>query len=367
MWQMSVGGAERAVYQLVREQRRRGVVSDVAVARNLGLYGERATVDAGATVFDLRCHGALDVRHSLGLAGIAKKYAIVHHHGIEPLLLAASARARLPRIVYTHRGGLRTHGPRKRLKLTLAVPFLRRCSAVSANTSQSARVLAQLLGISEDDVPVVYNGLDFDLLTPSKPRDVVAAELPASAHGKLIVGTASRLQDLKRVDRLLDAVAECPEIHCLILGDGPARKALEARARSRQLGERVTFLGRRDHVGNYLQLMDIFVLPSGPQEAFGNAAVEAMGLGIPTVVFSDGGGLTEHIRDGVTGRVVDDVTALTDAIAELAQNQSLRRALGHRGREHVRFTYSIDRMFQGYAALYDGVLAGNHHSLSRAN
>ena len=67
-------------------------------------------------------------------------------------------------------------------------------------------------------------------------------------------------------------------------------------------------------MASYLQVMDVFCLPSTALESFGNAAVEAMAAGLPTVVFADGGGLVEHIDDGQTGFVVADQKELEDTL-----------------------------------------------------
>jgi glycosyltransferase involved in cell wall biosynthesis len=361
MWRMSIGGAERAVYQLVREQRRRGTEADIAVASEIGIYGERSR-EAGAVVHELGCRRALDLTGSRRLTRLADGYDIVHHHGIEPLLIAASARARSPRLVYTHRGGVREHGWRKRLRVRLAKPCLRRFAALSGNTRQSAYVLARYLGIPERDVAVVYNGLDFELLDPVRAPEDVRLDLPPWAPDVFLVGTAANLQPLKRVHFLLEAVARLddPLVRCLVLGDGPDRERLEELTAALELGDRVAFLGRRDHIGDYLQLLDAFVLPSGPQEAFGNAAVEAMAVGIPTVVFEDGGGLTEHVVDRVTGRVVPDVDSLAEALSELIRDENLRHRLGAEGRLYVRAEYSLDPMADRCAALYARALAGRH-------
>jgi glycosyltransferase involved in cell wall biosynthesis len=353
MWRMSIGGAERAVYQLVREQRRRGTEADVAVAGELGIYGERLR-EAGALVHELGCRHALDLRGSRRLTRLAREYDIVHHHGIEPLLLAASMRARSPRLVYTHRGGIREHGWRKRLRLRVAKPYVRQFPALSGNTRQSARVLARFLGIPDRDVAVVYNGLDFALLAPDREPEDVRLDLPAWPHGSFLVGTAANLQPLKRVHLLLEAVGllDEPLVHCLVLGDGPERASLEELADKLGLRDRVSFLGRIDHVGDYLQLLDAFVLPSGPEEAFGNAAVEAMGVGIPTVVFADGGGLVEHVRDRETGHIVRGTDELVAVLRELAANPGSRLRLGEAGRQYAQITYSLDAMFERYEALY---------------
>ena len=145
------------------------------------------------------------------------------------------------------------------------------------------------------------------------------------------------MQSWKRVDRLLEAVARLGDgVNCVVLGDGPARPGLERRATELGIPDRVAFVGWKKHVGDYIQLLDAFVLPSGPEEAFGNAAVEAMGLGIPTVVFEDGGGLVEHVVDRETGLVVSDTDDLARALSELAAEPALRMHLGGAGRRRAR-------------------------------
>jgi glycosyltransferase involved in cell wall biosynthesis len=355
MWSLDVGGAQRAVYQLVREQRRRGMTADVALATDLGVYGERV-LQTGATVHQLGCRGAWDAVRSNRLTSIARHYSLVHVHSIEPLLIGAVARAGST-AVYTHRGGRRDHGWKKRARLAVARPLVRRFDAISANTRQSARVVAEWLGLRPDDVWIAYNGLDFSLLEPSRPREDVLSELSLSGDAR-IVGTAAKLQPLKRVDVLLHALAAATcDVRCVVLGDGPSRQALERLALQLGVADRVTFIGRREAVGDYLQILDVFVLPSGPEEAFGNAAVEAMGMGVPTIVFADGGGLTEHVTDRETGRVVIDAAGLAEAINELARDADQRRMLGQRGRKHVRATYSLDAMFERYDRLYRAALS----------
>ena len=74
--------------------------------------------------------------------------------------------------------------------------------------------------------------------------------------------------------------------------------------------------------------MDAFCLPSTGMESFGNAAVEAMALGIPTIIFSDGGGWWRH-RPGQTGFVVADREELADTIRRLLGDPPSRRVLAH--------------------------------------
>ena len=100
--------------------------------------------------------------------------------------------------------------------------------------------------------------------------------------------------------------------------------------------------------------MDAFVLPSGGEEAFGNSAVEAMAMSLPTIVFSDGGGLLEHIQHGSTGFVVPGVEELAGTLNLLERDRSLGASVGVAGSTFVRENYSLGRMLEAYQRLYEG-------------
>ena len=124
------------------------------------------------------------------------------------------------------------------------------------------------------------------------------------------------------------------------MGDGPERQRLETQAKRLGVSARVVFAGRQERVASYLQAMDVFCLPSTGLESFGNAAVEAMAAGLPTVVFADGGGLVEHIDDGETGFIVADQHELEATLGRLLSDVELRRRTGERARRAVRSRYS---------------------------
>jgi glycosyltransferase involved in cell wall biosynthesis len=95
-----------------------------------------------------------------------------------------------------------------------------------------------------------------------------------------------------------------------------------------------------DQVIHYLHKMDIFVVPSF-QESFGVAAVEAAAAGLP-VVASDVGGLPEVVIDGETGYLVPpaDAHTLSQRLAQLIADPSLRRRMGKAGRVLVETHYN---------------------------
>lgn len=358
LWSLEIGGAERAVYQLAREQRRQGVIADIAVASHGGLYGGRAR-EAGVEVHEIGQRHATDVAALARARSLFKGYHILHFHSAEPALLAMAARMK-SRTYYTHRSGFFEYPWRQAVRYRLTGTVLRRSlSGLSANTQHAARTASALFRVPAASIATTYNGLDFSLLTPTRPPDAVRAELrdagDAHADGPHLfrVATSGNLRAWKRIDLLLEAVSSTGEAaRCYVIGDGPDRPRLETFARRLGVADRVFFTGRKENVADYLQIMDAFVLPSGTEESFGNSAVEAMATGLPTIVFHDGGGLVEHIRDGETGFIVDRVEGLAGVLARLAHDPPLCRDVGRAGAASVRSRYSVAQMLATYQRLY---------------
>ena len=352
LWSLEVGGAERALFQLAAEQRRRGIEADVAVATTAGFYGDRIR-EAGATVHELHLRRGFDAASARRARTLFARYDVIHFHAAEPTLASAAATVR-SRKYYTHRAGGSHYPFKQSMRYRVMGAVVRHSfTGLSANTLHAAAAASRVLRVPRSEILTTYNGIDFALLRPSRPRDNVTRELGAPRDATL-VATAANLRPIKRVDLLIEAIAATRgDIHCYIIGDGPDRPRLEALADSFRCAERVSFLGSRTHVADYLQVMDAFVLPTGPEESFGNAAVEAMGVGLPTVVFNDGGGLLEHIDDGKTGFVVRDPAQLALTLEALAYDSELRQRIGQAGAATVRSRYTLDQMLEAYAHLYD--------------
>ena len=365
MWNMEIGGAERALFQLVREQRAQGIAADVVVGRAAGFYGER-TREVGAQVFELHQRGTFDLSVAERARAIAGNYAVVHFHSAELGLMHILARQANVARVYTHRAGMFAYRWKQRARYRIAGHYLRRrFHGYSGNTQQASESASRLFGIPGNRFTVTYNGIDFSLLAPTRTRGDVLRELGEPEQGDVIrIGTCANLRPLKRIDLLIRAVAAEANrnVRCYVIGEGPAGADLEALARDLGVADRVHFLGLKERIGDYLQVFDMFSLPSGPEESFGNAAVEAMGVGLPTIVFADGGGLVEHVQPGVTGCVVRDVAELAAAIAELATDAGMRQRIGHAARESMVERYNPTRMVGRYTDLYHAALAVSRQS-----
>ena len=205
---------------------------------------------------------------------------------------------------------------------------------------------------------VTYNGIDFSLLAPQRNRVDVRRELNANPES-IVVGSSGTFKSWKRFDRVVDLLEAGPRPQVVLVGDGALRSALEARAKALGASDRLHITGLVQNVADYLQAMDVFVLPSTADESFGNSVVEAMSLGIPSVVFSDSPGICEHIDHGLTGFVVDNQIDLLSVVEALAADAGLRSRVGLAGARHVRSAYTLENMRRTYRTLYDLAVAAH--------
>jgi glycosyltransferase involved in cell wall biosynthesis len=238
----------------------------------------------------------------------------------------------------------------------MAFSLKRFFAGISANTVHAANVASSLLGIQRDTIFITYNGIDFSLLKPERSAKTIRQEL-GIRDNEVVVGTSGNLRQLKRIDLLIRALAQLgnARIRCCIVGDGPDKARLAQLSADLGVTDQILFAGKTTCIADSLQVFDIFVLPSDESESFGNSVVEAMGLGIPSVVMRDGGGTVEHIPEE-GGLIAQDLTDLTSKLAWLADNEPCRRRMGQIGKSYVTDKYSYENSIKSYNLFYESAL-----------
>ncbi|MEQ8964371.1 MAG: glycosyltransferase [Azospirillaceae bacterium] len=152
---------------------------------------------------------------------------------------------------------------------------------------------------------------------------------------------AARLVHQKGLDVLIDAFAQaapaCAGWTLDILGAGPLREELEARAVRRQVADRVRFHGHVANTSDRFVTSRVFVLPSR-FEGMPNALLEAMSCGMAPIVSDSSPGPLECVIDGETGLVTrtEDVADLASKMTLLANDDVLRIRLGEEAKHYIR-------------------------------
>lgn len=343
--------AERAVYLLVKEQ-----IKDAALAPSIWLgksnsFHSHLFQGLGCPV----TIGDFDSNSWTALIQALRGFDVHHLHTDNLNVLFASLLVPGVKRVFTYRNPLipPTFWEKMRFAvagLLLGVGF----HALTSSTLYGASMAAQHYHLPARWFATIYNGVEFELLVPKRPSGDLYDQLHLD-QDCVVIGTATHFKAWKRLHLLLEAVAKLqvlPHLRLLLVGDGPELDNLRQRAAQLNIQSRVLFAGKQSHVADFLQVMDIFCLPSEGLEPFGNAVVEAMAFGLPTVIFADGGGKVEHIVDGVTGYIVADLPQLIYTLHNLIQDAALRAGIGQAGQTAVREKYPVSRSAQAFKTLY---------------
>jgi glycosyltransferase involved in cell wall biosynthesis len=280
---------------------------------------------------------------------------VVHFHHPNPtgvLSYLASGR-RGPLVV-----GYHSDIVRQRVLGTLFAPilerFLRQADAILAASPDYARS-SPVLRRHADRVRILPYGIRAEEFEAADPAHVARIR---ERYGPRMVLAVGRLVYYKGFEYLVRAMAEV-DGRLVILGDGPLRGALEARAAEAGVAERVALPGAVPDLTPWYHAADVFALPSvARSEAFGIVQLEAMAAGTPVVNTRLDSGVPFVSRDGESGITVppQNPQALAGALQRLLDDAALRREYGEAARQRVRREFSVGRMAADTLAVYRDAL-----------
>ncbi len=156
----------------------------------------------------------------------------------------------------------------------------------------------------------------------------IVSEIKTQYPNKCLVIHGANMLKHKGFDVTLGAArilaSTNPDIHFVLLGDGPERASLEAL--STDLGN-ITFAGKQSNMGDWFAAADLLVHPSY-SEGLGSVILEAIGARLP-VIATHAGGIPDIIDDGESGLLIPpgNASALAENIARLANDKALREHL----------------------------------------
>ena len=350
------GGAERVVVTLLRHLDRRRFQPHLILVDAVGPYLRELAADVAVHSLEAR-----RVRHALlrlpRILTRLRPSVVVSTQGYMNFALLL-ARPLLPptRLVVREVIGERyLEGSRFRTTYYRCyLRLVRRADRIVTQSDAAAGEMRARVRARPGQVIRLYNPVDAGEVA----RRGRTALSPFDRPGPNIVA-AGRLSHQKGFDLLLEALAQAVATgvsgSLTVLGEGPDRAALMARAQALGLEAAVRFAGFQDNPYAYFANADVFVL-SSRYEGLPNVVLEALACGCPVVAFDCPHGVREIIRHDVNGLLVppEDVGGLRDALIRLLGSAAERARL----RSQIAPTiapFAVDEILRGWEALFDEV------------
>ena len=237
-------------------------------------------------------------------------------------------------------------------KLVLPNPR-RQIDHIITVSNHSRKDLIEQLGIAEDNITVIYQGVESKKFAPSSSN----VEGPYGEK-RYVLGVAGK-DPTKNIENLVIAYSLLPvdlrTKHSLVLaGDVGERKDIQQLVLGRGIESDTIFAGvvSDERLITLYQHASVFVFPS-LYEGFGLPVLEAMGCGCP-VITSQTSSLPEVV--GTAGKMVDplNVPELVEAMIQVLTDEELSRYMQDLGLSHAR-RFSWHKTARETVALYEKV------------
>jgi L-malate glycosyltransferase len=276
------------------------------------------------------------------------QFDIIHFHSFNPVL-ASLAKKSGKKIVYTEHGNF---GIGRKAKINdLAVRWLQKrflnnsVHAITFNSNFTKDLSVSRFGLRKTKQAVIYNGV------PENNNTYSEKNVYRKSADEFLIASVGRLARVKRFDRILNAIKKIENLdfRFVIMGTGPEEIELRSQAEKMELSAKVNFAGQ----GNSLQLLQEsnVCIVSSQGEAFGLVAVEAYQLGKQVLVFDDGGGVTEIVKQLEPFSVAKNEDDMSKIIAQVIQHPETDTA-NITARKNYAARYTMTAMASKIKELY---------------
>jgi glycosyltransferase involved in cell wall biosynthesis len=231
--------------------------------------------------------------------------------------------------------------------------FLQKCQHIVIPSESMREILVRDYGLQER-YTVIPTGID---LEPYQCANRQSLRKEQGWQDETVLISVGRLAPEKNWDTLLHAFARVYPQHSdarlVLIGDGPARGALQSLASELGIAEHVTFTGALpfEEVPCHLKAADLFAFAS-VTETQGLVTMEAMAAGLPTVAVNASGtrDIVEHGKQGFL--VENDADALAKGIEKMLADPERRKRFSNSALKKAR-TFDINELGKQMMSVYE--------------
>lgn len=216
-------------------------------------------------------------------------------------------------------------------------------------------------GFFRQSVMYIPNGVDTEYFYPACRLN--------STTGDIHLTTIAAIERRKGFESVLLAlpgvIDQFKDVHYTIVGDGRDREWLKALIKEVNLSAYVTLAGEVDDVRPFLRTTDLFLLPSSG-EGMPNAYLEALAMGLPTLVSTDPP--YDTIADSAFSRQIDcsNPDMMQEGILSLLRDPLRRQSMGQAARREAETKYNWSVVALQYLSLFESLLENRQKSGSES-
>lgn len=166
----------------------------------------------------------------------------------------------------------------------------------------------------------------------------------------------------KRPDRFIEIIAEVrkthPQIHGLMVGDGPLKKQMELFSQHLQVSHYITFTGYQQDVRSFIAISDLLMLTSDT-EGMPGVVLEAAAMNKITIA-GPVGGVAEFIDNNDNGYVVSSLNNenFAEKLKQVINDKDSLRRISNAAAEKVRCEFSIHKIYESYSRFFKDISEG---------
>ncbi len=257
------------------------------------------------------------------------------------------------RVIYTeHNKQERYHSATRYMNLA-TMNWLFRIIAVSDDVAQSLQKHKPNLKVP---LEIILNGVNLINFAPGVFDGKKIRRSLGIPENVPVIGTIAVFRFQKRLDLWLEIahkiIQKIPEIHFIVVGDGPLKQQLLEKSTRLNLDHKVHFVGLQTEVRPYLAAFDVYMM-SSVFEGLPVALLEAMASGCP-VISTDAGGIKEVIRHKKDGYLchIDESDKLVQFAIDLFADEAKRKSVAIEGRSRIEEAFSMDKMVRELEKVY---------------
>ena len=359
VFSLDAGGMENGLVNVARRLNPAEFEVHVCCLNRRGAFAER--IPNPNNVYALGRTEGFDRRALLKLFRLISQIQpdVIHPHNLGPLMYSSLAtlfglRCR----VVQGEHSLLDAAERSPKRLWQRRVFYRSCRKVhTVSFGQRDQLLR--LSFPEEKIVTIVNGVDTTRFVPGE-KYKVRQQLGLFPADSQVIGIVGRFAGVKRHIDLLEAFdlleVENPKLHLLIVGGGgPEAERVSNRAKASRFSDRIHLTGFQKEPALFYQTMDLLAVPS-ILEGMSNVVLEAMACETP-VLAHHACGNAEMLVSGEDG-VISDLSTVDKLRCELQRmlsDATRLSELGRRARQNVIAKFSLQKMVEGYEALYRSV------------